>query len=171
MTSSSWVRGRLSFRRNELQAHSALVTHKFDSQIGYFRRTNESLKHVYGAHYDLAVGEPGHPALHAQMKSYSSFSECIREQYGIHRPVIDPVKDLLRTVRLPVAQMDVFSLFVQICADHLVSENSGREEKDAFKALVQKGSFCQGAGFQIARLGTNDARVCYRARHWYPVDG
>ena len=163
------VRGRLSFRRQELRTRKTLLTHDFASQIGYFRRTATSLTHVYGAHYDLAVDEPGHPAFHAQMKSFSSFSNYISERYQVSRPVLDPVKDLIRTVRLPVAQMDVFSLFVQICADHLVSAKSGREERNAFNSLVQKGALYQGAGFQIATLGTDEARACYRARHWYPM--
>ena len=115
------------------------------------------------------MDEPGHPAFHAQIKSFSLFSNHIREQYRVNKPVDDPVKSLIRTVRVPVAQMDVFSLFVQICVDHLVSVKSSHEARDAFNALVQKGGFCQGAGFQMARLGTDDARVCYRARHWYPM--
>ena len=105
------------------------------------------------------------------MRSFSSFSDYIAERYQVDVPVRDPVKDLIRTVRLPVAQMDVFSLFVQLCADHLMSATSGPEERDAFNALVQNGGFCQGAGFQIARLATDEARTCYRARHWYPLIG
>ena len=53
------VRGRLSFRREEFRARHALLTHDFASRIGYFRRTADSLTHVYGAHYDLSRDDRG----------------------------------------------------------------------------------------------------------------
>jgi hypothetical protein len=163
------VQGRLAFRRVEFAEKGLLVTHTFSTEVGYFRRTKDALSHVYGAHYDFAGDEVGHPAFHAQMKSFSDLSSCVNKQYGCGKPVTDCVEGLLKTVRLPVAQMDVFSLFVQLCADHLLYKDSGPEEKAAFNALLEKARFCQGAAFQMPRLGTDEARICYRARHWYPT--
>ena len=165
------VRGRLSFRREDFRDRKALLTHDFGSEVGYFRRAGDSLTHVYGAHYDLATNELGHPAFHAQLGSFADFADHVREQFGVSGQVVDPMKGLIRTVRVPAAQMDVFSLFVQICADHLLSKKSNLEEKKAFNALLEKGAFWKGAAFQMVRLGTEEARDCYRARHWYPRMG
>jgi hypothetical protein len=64
--------------------------------------------------------------------------------------------------------MDVFSFFIQLCADHLVYANSGGDEKAAFNSLLEKNEFWQGAAFQLPRLQSSEAYTCYRSRHWYP---
>jgi hypothetical protein len=81
---------------------------------------------------------------------------------------LDKVQGVLQTVRVPTAQMDILSLIVQICADRLLHSGSSDEETSAFHDLLKKNKFCQGAAFQVTRLGTEEARTCYRARHWYP---
>jgi hypothetical protein len=123
---------------------------------------------VFGAHYDFALNEIGHPVFQGQMRSFAEFGAHIREHYGINDPVEDVVRGVLNRVRVPTAQMDVFSLVIQICADHLLYKEAGPEETDAFKALLRKSKFCKGAGFQVPSLTSDDARTCYRARHWYP---
>jgi hypothetical protein len=163
------VKGDLSFVRQEFTDSGKLTTHKFGTQVAYFRRGNEVLTHVYGAHYDFALNELGHPVFHAQMRSFAELSSHVVEQYGYDGEVEDLVKGLLRTVRIPTAQLDAFSLFVQICADHLLYDKSGPEAKAAFNSLLEKSKFCQGAAGQLPRLATEEARSCYRARHWYPA--
>jgi hypothetical protein len=163
------VKGQLSFRRQELIQSGRLVVHDFGTQVGYFRRKHEELTHVYGAHYDFALDEVGHPVFHAQMSTFAELSTSITEQYGYDGPIQDSVMGILRTVRLPTAQLDAFSLFVQICADHLIFSKSGPEEKAAFNSLVEKSMFCQGAAGRVPRLSTDEARVCYRAPRWYPA--
>jgi hypothetical protein len=163
------VKGRLSFGRQELMETGRLVVHDFGTQVGYFRRKNHALTHVYGAHYDFALDEVGHPVFHAQMSSFLELSACIVEQYGYDGEAHDSVAGVLRSVRVPTAQLDAFSLFVQICADHLIFSKSGPEEKAAFNSLVAKSMFCQGAAGRVARLSTDEARVCYRAPRWYPA--
>jgi hypothetical protein len=76
---------------------------------------------------------------------------------------------MLRNVRVPTAQMDVFSLFVELCADHLLYEQSGPEEREAFNSLLHRSAFCRGAALRLPQLATEEARACYRARHWYPA--
>ena len=46
--------------------------------------------------------------------------------------VMDLSKGWLRTVRTPTPQMDVFSVVIQIGADHLLSENSSHNDVVTF---------------------------------------
>src|SRR5215218_4719682 len=114
------VEGQLSFRRSQDRGRESLATHAFATKVAYFRRSANCLTHVYGAHYDFSLSEVGHPVFHGQMRSYLELAEGIRQHFGINHEVVDNVRGLLRTVRVPTAQMDAFSLFVQLCADHLL---------------------------------------------------
>jgi hypothetical protein len=163
------IKGRLLFDRKEYSEREILATSAFGTQAAYFRRTPGGLDHVYGAHYDFALDEIGHPVFHGQMRSYVDLAAHVKSQYSIQGEVSDSVKGVLRNVRVPTAQMDVFSMFIELCADHLLYEKSGPEEKDAFNSLLSRSVFCQGAAFQLPRLATEEARTCYRARHWYPA--
>lgn len=163
------VVGRLALKRQAFIDDRRLLTHGFGTHAAYFRRSQGQLFHVYGVHHDFSLDELGHPAFHSQMHSFSNLACHITAQYEINDPVVDRIEHVLRTVRMPSAQMDIFSLFLQICADHLLFERSGPEEKLAFNALLEKGTFLQGAGARFPRLGTDAARACYRAQHWYPV--
>lgn len=163
------VEGRLSFGRKEFAEQDILATCGFGTKVAYFRRYRETLRHVFGAHYDFSLAEIGHPVFHGQIRSYPELSESVKTHYGVDHMVDDRVKDILRTVRFPTANMDVFSLFVQLCADHLLYSNSGPEEKAAFNALLKANTFCRGAAFQVPRLATEEACSCYRAKHWYPA--
>ena len=78
------IRGRVSFRREDFRNQRALLTHDFGSEIGYFRRTGKALTHVYGAHYDLATNELGHPAFHAQLGSFACFADHVRSLAAIN---------------------------------------------------------------------------------------
>ncbi len=127
------------------------------------------VSHVYGAHYDFAANELGHPVFHGQMRSYLDFAEVIKSQYGLEGVELkDMVNGILKTVRLPSAQMDVFSFLLQIVADHLLSGDSSDDDKMRFRELLERSKFIQGLGSQIARLQVAPANVCYRAVHWYP---
>lgn len=161
------VEGRLSFRRKEYTDSKVLATHDFATNVAYFRRTPTELQHVYGVHYDFSLNELGHPVFHGQMHSYLELAEVVKQQYNVDRQVIDCVGGVLRTVRIPTAQMDVFSFFIQLCADHLLNAKSGWDEKAAFNSLLPKSEFWQGAAFQLPRLQTLGAYSCYRSRHWY----
>jgi hypothetical protein len=163
------VEGLLSYRRAEFKEDKRLLTHSFASHAAYFRRTRDSLLHVFGAHYDFSQDELGHPAFHGQLKSFAEFGELVKQQYRVELPIADRVKGVLNRVRIPTAQMDVFSVFIQICADHLMHKGSSVEEVSAFGTLLSKSRFCVGAAFQLPRLGTEEARKCYRAPHWYPA--
>jgi hypothetical protein len=163
------VDGRFGFRRDIFSADDILATDKFSTRAAYFRLKAQGAEHIYGAHYDFALDELGHPLFHAQMRSFVEMWSAVNEQYSIGGVATDRVNGILQTVRMPTAQMDVFSFFLQLCADHLLFQNSGPDERAAFNSLLEKSAFIRGAGYQAARLATEAARSCYRARHWYPA--
>lgn len=164
------VEGCFGFRRDLFRAdNDTLTTDSFKTRAGYFRLKGNSAEHIYGAHYDFALDELGHPLFHAQMRSFVDMWAAVSEQYSIDAMVTDRVNGILQTVRVPTAQMDIFSFFLQLFADHLLFPHSGPEERAAFNSFREKSSFIKGAGFQVARLATQAAWSCYRARHWYPA--
>jgi hypothetical protein len=163
------VAGRLAFRRDLFNSEDILATDGFSTRAAYFRQKGNGADHIYGAHYDFALDELGHPVFHSQMRSFSGMWAAVNERYGTNGTADDHISGILQTVRVPTAQMDVFSFFLQLCADHLLFPDSGPDERAAFNLLLEKSSFIRGAGYQAARLATEAARHCYRARHWYPV--
>ena len=165
------VTGQLAFDKKHFEAHAQLRTTRFTSAAGYFRlKKNGDLQHVFGAHYDLTEDEVGHPAFHAQMKSFFEFRDMVQARYGsVTLQASDEMKYVLRTVRLPSAQMDYFSLLVQTVADHLMSPNySSDEDVSTFRELLTKNKEIQGRAYDIARLQLPTAISCYRSVHWYP---
>ncbi|WP_186095802.1 hypothetical protein [Burkholderia gladioli] len=163
------VAGRLGILADSVRSDSILLTHDFSTKAAYFRRTRNALVHVYGAHYDFALSELGHPTFHMQLRSFGALASYVKEQYRVDCEVKDSMDGVLRNVRLPCAQMDFFSFFTQLCADHLLFKDSGKEERAAFNHLLKKGSFLKGAGSRSGRLVEEAARACYRAGHWYPM--
>jgi hypothetical protein len=162
------VEGQLAVRRDRYVNDGLLATDSFSTRAAYFRLTVDGPVHVYGAHYDFALDELGHPIFHSQMRSFAELWASVEERYGIGGPVKDHVSGILQNVRLPSAQMDVFSLVLQICADHLLLADSSPDERTAFNELLEKSTFLKGAGFQAIRMTTEAASSCYRSRHWYP---
>lgn len=156
------VRGTIDFVRENISA-GQLQTAGFSTEAAYFRLKSESLEHVYGAHYDYSAAENGHPVFHAQMKNFKSFNDYLSDIYK-ELPVDDQVPGLLRNVRLPCAQMDFFSFFIQIFADHLIWRDSDNEAVRAFKKLTQTN--CEVIGISI-----NSANIlkvpCLRSARWY----
>lgn len=164
------VAGRLSIDAHSVQRGQDLRTHDFSTKAAYFRKTKTALTHVYGAHYDFALNELGHPTFHMQLRSFAELAPAITEQYpGITGEAKDHMGDVLRNVRLPCAQMDFFSFMTQLCADHLLFKDSTKEERKAFNQLVTKNATLRGAGTRAPRLADDAAQRCYRAGHWYPL--
>lgn len=160
------VEGRIALRREAFVQAKRLQTHSFATHAGYFRKTTAGLSHVYGAHFDFSLAQSGHPLFHSQMKSFANLATHVQEHYDVEGPITDCVREVLRNVRVPTAQMDFFSFLLQVTADHLLRTHPTQEERDAFNSLVSS-AFLQGAAFQVNRLATEAARSCYRARHWY----
>jgi hypothetical protein len=164
------VKGRLTIDKRHFLESEQLRTIHFQSEAGYFRlKSDGTLQHVFGAHYDLTQNEVGHPAFHAQLKSFLEFADIVKLRYSSTAlNVTNAMENVLKTVRLPSAQMDYFSLLIQAVADHLMSPNSSStEDVNVFRELLGKSKSIQGCAYDIARLQEPSATVCYRSVHWY----
>lgn len=147
-----------------------LQTTNFGTSVGYFRSSKNRLEHVYGVHYDMDGDGKGHPVFHSQMRSAKEFANEIRNQYQLDDKVFDYAKRILRNVRVPTAQMDFFSVFTQLCADHLISNNASNTHPEVFSAFCSLQSACnmlQGVAHRLSYLNCKEASDCYRASHWY----
>ena len=163
------VRGWLEVSRREFREQDLLITHSFSTEAGYFLLKESRLEHVYGAHYDAAYNALGHPVFHAQMKGFPEFSQHVLDIFNINTPLQNNIHGILRNVRLPTAQMDFFSLVLQVFADHLLFKNSGEEERATFNGLLERSRFLKGAAARYPRLTEQQATSCYRSLHWYPI--
>lgn len=163
------IRGKLAIDRGHFAAEEKVRTSSFATEAGYFRlRSPSEFIHVLGAHYDFSVNALGHPVFHIHVKSFAEFGEFLKAHYGMEDINIDDaMHSVLRSVRLPSAQMDAFSLFLQLVADHLVGKNSSDDEKSLFLELLNSNKSLQGAGCSVNRLQQPAATTCYRAVHWY----
>lgn len=144
-----------------------LRTKTFGTEVGYFRQKDQALEHVYGAHYDMDEKKPGHPVFHAQLGSKCMFGIAVRDLFKRDEDIVDRLGVIIGTVRLPSAQMDIFSVVAQICADHLIGPNPSDELKKAFARLRNSCDFLLGAGHRLSFLSNPHAAGCYRASHWY----
>jgi len=163
------VAGSITVRPDE-NSRKALITQEFTTRVAYFRHRPHGLLHVYGTHCDFALNKVGHPIFHSQLRSFSEYAKCVRERYGVGGDDDkDLVKSLLQNVRVPTAQMDVFSVFLQLCADHLLGKSSGERQKQVFDDLVRENKFLRGAASQAPHMMSQTAASCYRANHWYPA--
>lgn len=159
------VKGRIYLDEGAVRTNRKLTTVSFGTEVAYFRMRQGRLNHVYGAHYDFSLNEIGHPIFHAQMKSFVERGQLVSDIFTLDCESEDQIANVLRTVRVPTAQMDFFALALQICADHLMSKNSSAEQRDAFEDLRKASYSIQGAGHLWAQLA--EAPRCMRTQHWY----
>ena len=164
------ARGRIALNRAAIERQE-LVTDSFATEVAYFRHKGTAagrsvLEHVYAAHFDHAVDEIGHPIFHVQMQSYPERADELARQYAIDGEVEDRLAGVLKTVRIPTAQMDFFSFLVQICADHLIHKDSGPEDLQAFEGLRESTKSIIGARHLLRAIAGAD---CTRGLHWYPM--
>ena len=144
-----------------------LRTKNFGTEVGYFRQKGQSLEHVYGAHFDMDESRPGHPIFHVQFGSQHESVAAVREFFKCNGEVVDRVGGVLGNVRTPTAQMDIFAVVAQVCADHLIWQDSGKDVKDAFAKLRKSSNFFVGAAHRLSFLNQAVASGCYRSFHWY----
>jgi hypothetical protein len=110
---------------------------------------------------------PGHPVFHVQFSSKEQFGAAVLDLFKREEAIVDRTGTILGTVRTPTAQMDIFSVLAQICADHLMGPSPSAEVKKAFTGLRSNCDFLVGAGHRLAYLNGDHAAGCYRAGHWY----
>lgn len=146
-----------------------LRTTSFSTRVGYFKQRENFLDHVYGGHYDMDENKAGHPVLHSQMRSQKElFAAKVADVHAKNPDGEDYIKGLLKTVRIPSAQMDIFSVLLQVCADHLIDKDSSAEVKAAFERLATETNFFRGVGHRVGKLNSPPGSACYRSLHWYP---
>ena len=148
------LQGWLSFVAST-STQASLPTADFGTRVAYFRRKSNQLDHVYGAHFDLDTATVGHPICHAQMTSQIASGNHVRSKFNLGDSLVDSVDRVMRTVRTPTAQMDVFSVLRQICADHLVGGNPAPPVASRFATVSNA---CDIAG---------PVRPHLRSRLWY----
>jgi len=172
-----YVTGFFQFSRQTWEDGEMLETTHVSAEAAYFRAHQEGLVLVHGAHYDHAPSHLGHPVFHLQLRgSLVEYGSFVQAQFGLNGEIRDGISETLRNVRSASAQVDVFSLLLQVGADQLLDKNSGREQRRAFNKLRDRavlcGSLCRDgevAGVQaIPSSCPTVAFRCYRARHWYP---
>ena len=152
------------------RGNGSLETMGFGTKVGYFRFKHDRLEHVYGVHYDMDERGEGHPVFHAQLGPAKNMASAIHDQFHLDTKLCDHVGPILRNVRTPTAQMDFFSVFTQLCADHLMS--IGQTDSDpqvavAFDRVRSACRFLQGAAHRLTYLNSGIAPNCYRSSHWY----
>jgi hypothetical protein len=141
-----------------------LRTVGFGTEAAYFRSKGNSLRHVFGVHHDFSLNEVGHPMFHSQIRSYKKREAQVVAKFPHTCTDDDPFKDVLKTVRVPTAQMDFFALLVQICADHLIDKYSSTTQLNYFASVRNASSPILGSAELLTRL---DAAQCVRGGHWY----
>lgn len=159
------VSGQLELRV-PIANDEALRIASFGTRVGYFRQKDGSLEHIYGVHYDCSHQEVGHPLFHAQAAPLPGFLGDINEHFRQDLQLINCIDRVLRTVRAPSAEMDVFSVFVQICADHLVWKESKAPITNAFAKMRDSCGLFGGVADAMPHFQT--ASPCrYRSVRWY----
>ena len=161
------VEGRLDFYSPFLQ-NSRPSAKAFSTSVGYFRHHSDRLDHVYGVHYDFDEFSVGHPVFHAQMKPMMKFSENIHKQFHDNRNICDMVTPVLRNVRTPSAEMDIFSVFAQIIADHLIYDDIGDEVMKKFIDTLNACDFFAGVAQKLTNFNQVPPASNYRSPCWYP---
>ena len=158
-----WIRAKKSSEKN-----GKIQTSSFSTTVGYFRLKKNQLEHVYGVHYDMDGDDNGHPIFHSQFRPAKDLAEQICIQYRVNVNVVDDhAKCMLRNVRVPTAQMDFFSVFTQLCADHLISNNANTGAVTTFHRLRLSCHRLQGVAHRLSYLTCKEARECLRSSHWY----
>ena len=160
------VSGWLSFEGPDFRQHP-LRTSDFGTQVAYFRTSSNSLDHIFGAHYDMDESDYRHPVFHAQLHSYAQSADHVRNLFSRNQRTSDHMRNVFRTARIPTAQMDIFSVLVQISADHLIGQRPAPATTTAFGKLKDTVGFMIGAGHKASYLNSPPASTCYRAIHWY----
>ena len=162
------AKGRLCI---DAENANAMRTIDFATEVAYFRKKEDGdkdimkLDHIYGAHFDYAPGQNGHPLFHAQMNDLDDFREIVAGKYSLPATKgSNYMTPILRNARLPSAQMDIFSFMFQVAADHLVHEDSTPSELKALGDLASEVRKLKGLQGLLQGICSNQ---CTRGVHWY----
>lgn len=148
-----------------------LKTLDFSTEVAYFRRKNDGdrnsmkLDHVYGAHFDYAPDQQGHPRFHAQMNDLDELKSVVAAKYDLSTDDgSNHMTSILRNARLPSAQMDIFSFMLQVAADHLICKDSTATDMNKLRDLAAEVAKLKGLPDLVPSVIMNQ---CTRSVHWY----
>lgn len=160
------IKGWLSFSR-PIDNAQKLKARSFSTSIGYFRKKGNKFSHIYGVHYDCDESQFGHPVFHAQVGSQMILWNAINQHFRENKPCCDAITRISEKIRIPSAEMDIFSVFIQIIGDHLLHQDSSYNEREAFLQLCDHCDFFTGVANIVSRLQKGPPPYCYRGLHWY----
>ena len=163
------LEGWLSFKKNEktnlleLTKNGKLITRDFGTRVEYYRKNKPfGWKFLNSIHYDYEPSFANHPVFHAQLSNRSLlYSKAGYDNASLDSP--NKNLELLRAIRIPTFQMDIFSTMVAICADHLTPTISVSSRK-----LLEIKNNCN---FFVGAQNLQDTIVeanCLRSPQSYP---
>lgn len=162
------VSGQIDFC-NEAEDRK-LLTASFSTRVGYFLESGADLEHVYGAHYDFDAELIAHPVFHSQLSTHAQFLEEIKHRYQSKMKSVlsaDYMEKVPGIYRIPTAQMDFFSVVLQICSDHMINSESRKKEVREYNRLIEYCKFIVGFGADHTGLKASRERSCSRSPYWY----
>ena len=163
--------GSLTVIRDESAYPTNWLTTSYATRVGYFKvrsgRQENTLRHVFGVHYDHDEELPGHPVFHSQMSSQRQLVGGLTSHFRLPSQITDDIPTwLLGYVRIPTAQMDPFSVITQLGADHLCGDGRDAANRELTK-LRAACDFVRGRADSLPFLNDGIAPQCYRSTHWY----
>lgn len=154
------------------------VAEWFSTQIGYFCVSGRDVEHVCGAHYDFDP-RTAHPVFHTQLTSQTEMWHSVTNHFDAmrgHSVSIDHMNSVMSNVRFPTAQMDFFSVLLQVCSDHMINETSaklpdneqpGKTNLDLYNEVCEAVNFFSGYGEHHRGLRAGRDASCARSPYWY----
>lgn len=159
------VDGLIFFKIDEDKSIRAVES---QTRVGYFLHRDGKLVHVFGVHHDFDNTHVAHPVFHSQIAPMMDLGENVKQQWKMtFDEEINQVQNDLPNIRIPSAQMDAFSVFLQLCSDHLIYSKSGKPQISAYQQAIALCGFFEGAYTEVPRLQSAIARRCLRPNHWY----
>lgn len=169
-----YIDGTYRFRRSAWEGEGEIETIGVQSKAAYFRLDSAgTLCLVHGVHFDHDPIGVGHPIFHMQHRG--NFDTCgvfVRTECKIGGKVTSEISKTLRNVRSASAQLDAFSVILQVAADHLLPQSPTPDQRHAFNAMLSRGMLCckyccAGEPQRAPESAPTGPFRCFRARHWY----
>lgn len=165
--------GQYRFQRSAWEERGEIETIGVQSRAAYFRSDSTgNLSLVHGVHFDHDPIGVGHPIFHMQHRG--NFDLCgsfILAELKIGGKVTSDIPRILRNVRSASAQLDAFSVILQVAADHLLPREPSHDQRHSFNALLSRdvlcGKYCCAGKQQAPEVAPTGPFRCFRARHWY----
>ena len=151
----------------DLAEDRRLAIRSFGTKVAYVRSKVDSCEHIFGAHYDVERSDFGHPVFHAQVRPQMDLCSHVGDVFRSGSKVDNHIDKVIRSVRIPTAEMDVFSVFVQICSDHLIHGGLSDVQRKAFVRLCKSCSMFSGCSVGVRNFRSVSGLSGYRGSQWY----